>query len=132
MAFILIVEDDDSVRAFTARALASDGHAVETASDGEGGLERIRVHGHALDLVLSDIRMPVMDGIEMARAARRDYPRLPVMLMTGYADQRERAAELDGLILGVIDKPFSLAELRSRVSAVLRPPADAGVSRLAG
>ncbi len=120
MAAILIVEDDDSVRTFTARALAADGHAVETACDGEEGLERIRERAHALDLVLSDIRMPIMDGIEMARATRRDYPDLTILLMTGYADQRERAAELDGSAVGVIDKPFSLADLRSRVSTVLR------------
>ena len=112
--------------------MRAEGHAVETACDGEEGLERIRAHAHRLDLVLSDIRMPVMDGIEMARAARVEFPGLPVLLMTGYAEQRERAAELDGVIVGVIDKPFTLAELRSRVGATLRAAAPAPLSRLAG
>jgi CheY-like chemotaxis protein len=120
MGRILIVEDDESVRAFSARALAADGHAVDTAADGEEGLERIRDAGGTYDLVLSDIRMPVMDGIEMARSAASAFPHQRILLMTGYAEQRERAAELEGIVVGVVSKPFTLAEIRSRVAQALR------------
>ncbi|EKF40416.1 response regulator [Nitratireductor indicus] len=119
MAKLLIVEDDDSVRTFTARALASDGHTVETAGDGLEGLEKINAVAGAYDLVLSDIRMPAMDGIEMARAAATSFPNLRLLLMTGFADQRERAAELEGTVSGVVNKPFTLSELRQRVGQAL-------------
>ncbi|MEX0954150.1 MAG: response regulator [Rhizobiaceae bacterium] len=119
MARVLIVEDDESVRIFTARALQADGHATETAGDGDEGLEMIRAESGGFDLVLSDIRMPVMDGIEMAETAARSFPQLRILLMTGYAEQRERAAELGGTVLGVVRKPFSLAEIRSEVARAL-------------
>ena len=59
--------------------------------------------------------MPVMDGIALALAASRDYPGLTILLMTGYADQRERAHGLNALIHDVITKPFSLADIRGAV-----------------
>jgi two-component system, cell cycle response regulator CpdR len=71
------------------------------------------------DLVVSDIRMPGMDGIEMAKLAAARFPRLRILLVTGYADQRERAAEVGGTILGVLQKPFTLAEIRERVARLL-------------
>lgn len=119
MARILIVEDDDSVRTFTARAIAASGHDVETAEDGDLGLTSIREAGGGYDLVLSDIRMPAMDGIEMARRAAVEFPGLRILLMTGYAEQRERAADLADIILDVVPKPFSLAEIRSKVQLAL-------------
>jgi CheY-like chemotaxis protein len=120
VARLLIVEDDESVRAFTARALAAAGHAVETAEDGDEGLARIVAAAGGFDLVLSDIRMPVMDGIEMARRAAAAHPGLRILLMTGYAEQRERAAELEGIVVGVVNKPFTLAEIRDQVARALR------------
>jgi CheY-like chemotaxis protein len=119
MALILVVEDDDSVRTFTARALATAGHAVETAEDGEAGLERIGRAGGRYDLVLTDIRMPVMDGIEMALKAARAHPGLKILLMTGYAEQRERASELSAIVVDVVQKPFTLAQIRSEVERAL-------------
>lgn len=119
MAKILVVEDDDSVRVLAARALERLGHTVELACDGASGLTRIVDTSASYDLVLSDIRMPEMDGIQMAMEAVASYPRLKVMLFTGYADQRERASELDGVIVDVMQKPFALAELRDRVERAL-------------
>ena len=118
-ARILIVEDDDSVRIFTARALQVDGHSTDMASDGAEGLDMIKADEGRYDLVLSDIRMPVMDGIEMAETAAKAFPDLRILLMTGYAEQRERAAELGGSVLGVVRKPFSLAEIRTEVAKAL-------------
>ena len=71
------------------------------------------------DLLLTDIRMPIMDGIALALAAVRDFPDLTVMLMTGYADQRERAHGLDAIIHDVIAKPFPVATLRATVNEAL-------------
>ncbi|MEI9404385.1 response regulator [Mesorhizobium argentiipisi] len=119
MAKLLIVEDDESVRTLAARALERDGHNVTIATDGAQGLDMIRQARGGFDLVVSDIRMPEMDGIEMATAAGREFPTMRIMLMTGYADQRERAEELNGIILDVVQKPFTLAEIRGRVGKAL-------------
>jgi two-component system cell cycle response regulator CpdR len=119
MAKILVVEDDDSVRALAARALERLGHTIDLANDGSAGLSRIIERDADYDLVLSDIRMPEMDGIEMARSAAARYPRLKIMFFTGYADQRERAEQLNGTVVDVMQKPFALAELRDRVERAL-------------
>ncbi|MCP1199980.1 response regulator [Notoacmeibacter sp. MSK16QG-6] len=119
MARILIVEDDDAVRHFTARALTRDGHIVETAEDGDLGLEIIEERQGQFDLVLSDIRMPAMDGIAMAMAVAERFPHLPILLMTGYAEQREQASEVKNVVIDVLSKPFELADLRSFVSQAL-------------
>jgi len=115
MSKILIVEDDEPVRNLAARALERDGHDVETAEDGESGLDRIRACSGGYDLVISDIRMPAMDGIEMAKAAAALFPGLRIMLVTGYADMREQAEELRSIILEVLPKPFTLDQFRSKV-----------------
>lgn len=119
MANILIVEDDESVRTFTARALSADGHAVDTAEDGDIGLAKITEAGGSHDLVLSDIRMPAMDGIAMASAASKAFPGLKILLMTGYAEQRERASDLSQVIIDVVPKPFTLSEIRTAVAGAL-------------
>lgn len=119
MAKLLIVEDDESVRTLAARALERAGHSIDIAADGAQGLAMISAAGGGYDLVVSDIRMPAMDGIEMAIAAARLFPAMKILLMTGYADQRERAEELNGIIIDVVQKPFTLAEIRSRVEQAL-------------
>ena len=119
MAKILIVEDDASVRTFTARAIAATGHAVDTAEDGDLGLAAIQEAQGGYDLVLSDIRMPAMDGIEMAKRAAGAFPGLKILLMTGYAEQRERAADLENIVIDVVAKPFSLNEIRVKVEKAI-------------
>ena len=115
MARILIAEDEEGIRSLVARALSMDGHAVMTANDGAEALELLsREHG-AFELLLTDIRMPIMDGIALALAAARDHPHVAILLMTGFADQRERASGLDALIHDVIAKPFTLASIRAAV-----------------
>jgi len=119
MARILIAEDEESVRNLVRRALETDGHAVTQAADGAEALGILnKTHG-AFDLLLTDIKMPVMDGIALALAAARDHPSLTIMLMTGYADQRERASGLEGLVQGIIAKPFTVADIRFAVAAAL-------------
>ncbi|MEM9732094.1 MAG: response regulator [Pseudomonadota bacterium] len=119
MARILLTEDDDAVQAFVARALQMDGHTVITADDGEDGYDRIIEHDGEFDLLLSDIKMPFMDGIELAQTVAKHFPHMPILLMTGYADQRERADGVNAVVVDVINKPFSLAEIRSAVKRAL-------------
>jgi two-component system, cell cycle response regulator CpdR len=119
MARILIAEDEEALCALCARALATDGHDVKTAADGSEALDVLTREQGRFDLMLTDVRMPIMDGIALALAAARDLPNLTILLMTGYADQRERAHGLDALIYDVITKPFTLATLRAAVNEAL-------------
>jgi two-component system, cell cycle response regulator CpdR len=113
---ILLTEDDDSVRAFVSRALELDGHRVETACDGLEAMERLEASDGGFDLLVSDVKMPLMDGIALAHKAAGQWPGLPILLMTGYADQRERAEDLSKVIRDVLTKPFTLQEIRAAVS----------------
>lgn len=119
MARILVAEDDDNVRAFVVRALQMSGHEVTEASDGGLALELAQEHDGQFDLLVSDIKMPVMDGISLALSVGAQYPEMTILLMTGFADQRERAHGLDALIYDVLGKPFSLAQLVEKVSDAL-------------
>ena len=119
MPRILIAEDDEAVRALAARALLENGHDVVTAADGGAALETLARENGRFDLLLTDIQMPVMDGIALALAAARDHPDMTILLMTGYADQRERAHGLDALIHDVITKPLSVAGIRAAVDEAL-------------
>jgi two-component system cell cycle response regulator CpdR len=119
MGRIVIAEDEEALRGAVARALALDGHDVTTAADGAEALDLIVRHEGRFDLLLADVRMPVMDGIALALAAARDFPAMTILLMTGYADQRERAHGLDALIDEVISKPFTLAQIRAAVNEAL-------------
>jgi CheY-like chemotaxis protein len=119
MARILLAEDEEALRRLVARALLLDGHEVITANDGAEALDVLTRSENTFELLLTDIRMPVMDGIALALAAARDHPGLAILLMTGYADQRERASGLEALIRDVIPKPFTLATIRGAVSKAL-------------
>ena len=119
MARILLAEDEEPLRLLLARAFAEDRHDVVAAADGGEALDALNEAQGAFDLLLTDIRMPVMDGIALALAAARDYPKLTILLMTGYADQRERASGLDTLIHDVVTKPFSLAQIKGAVADAL-------------
>lgn len=113
---ILLTEDDDSVRSFVSRALELDGHRVETACDGVEALERLTESDGGYDLLVSDVKMPLMDGIALAHQAANQWPGLPILLMTGFADQRERAEDLSQVIRDVVTKPFTLQQIREAVS----------------
>ncbi len=117
MARILITEDEESLRRFVARALRLDGHETHEAGDGAEGLEKL-AEG-PFDLLLSDIRMPVMDGIELAHATSARFPGVKILLMTGYAEQRERADDLASKIIDVVPKPFALPDIRKAVAMAL-------------
>ena len=120
MAKILVAEDDDAVRAMVIRALNEDGHDLIAANDGAAALDALKRDGR-FDLLLSDVKMPVMDGVALALAAGRDHPDLTIMLMTGYADQREHAHGLDALVHDIINKPFSVDQIKGAVREALVP-----------
>jgi CheY-like chemotaxis protein len=119
MSRVLIVDDEDSMRLLVARAIAMDGHDIMTASDGAEALEILGSTDSAFDLLLTDIQMPIMDGIALALAAARDFPDLTILLMTGFAEQRERASGLNAIAYDVITKPFSVADIRTAVADAL-------------
>ena len=133
MARILIAEDDDNVRAFVARALSHAGHEVVEAEDGGLASEVMLEQEGRFDLLLSDIKMPVMDGIALALNVASSWPDVTILLMTGFADQRERAHGLESLIYDVIPKPFSLQVLMDKVADALagRPPEIISLARQA-
>ncbi|WP_347264317.1 response regulator [Nitrobacter sp.] len=128
MARVLIADDEDSMRSLVARAIAMDGHEIVTAADGAEALDILSADAHAFDLLLTDIKMPIMDGIALALAAARDFPRLIILLMTGFADQRERASGLNAIVHDVVTKPFSVADIRAAVAGALTPQTGGAIS----
>ncbi|WP_315812445.1 response regulator [Bradyrhizobium sp. SZCCHNR2028] len=119
MSRVLIADDEDSMRTLVARAIAMDGHEIVTAQDGAEALDILTREAGAFDLLLTDIQMPIMDGIALALSAARDFPDLTILLMTGFAHQRERASNLSAIAHDVITKPFSVADIRTAVADAL-------------
>ncbi len=115
---VLVVDDDVNITAFLKRALAYEGYQVVTAADGHAGLAAAR--DHPPDLVILDIMLPGLDGLEILHRLRDAGLRMPVILVTARSEEADRVG---GLRLGADDyvvKPFSPAELIARVAAVLR------------
>ncbi|MGO4715788.1 response regulator [Bradyrhizobium sp. 2TAF24] len=119
MPRVLIADDEDSMRTLVARAVAMDGHDTVTAEDGAEALEILSRENGGFDLLLSDIKMPIMDGIALALTVARDFPDLTILLMTGFADQRERASGLEAIVHDVVTKPFSVTDIRAAVARAL-------------
>ncbi len=119
MAHILLADDDASTRDLVKRALEADGHAVELTQDGNEALDKLNAAPDAVDVLVSDVHMPGLDGIELARRAIDAAPRLKLLLMSGFAEELERAKALASPRLSVIIKPFTLEQIRSAVRALL-------------
>ena len=118
MARILVAEDEQAVSAFVVRALSTRGHVVTAVPDGLAALEALE--RDAYDLLLTDIVMPGMDGIALALKVSRDRPDMKILLMSGYAAERQRAHNLDALIHKVIAKPFTLVDICRAVDEALK------------
>ncbi len=116
---ILLVEDEDMVRAVAERALSRQGYTVVTASDGDEGLELFLADEKKFDIVVTDVVMPSMDGPAMAREIRKRRPRLPILFMSGYAEEQLRS-EIDIDNMHFIAKPFSVKQIGEKVGGVLR------------
>ncbi|MGY8972667.1 MAG: response regulator [Sphingomonadales bacterium] len=115
---LLLVEDEDMVRAVAERALARAGYTVTTAADGEEGLGAIANGTTEFDLIVSDVVMPTMDGPAMARAIRKVKPKIPILFMSGYAEEQLRN-EIDIEDMHFIPKPFSVQQINAKVAEVL-------------
>lgn len=103
---VLVVEDDRGVRVAASRLLSSAGYAVLDAEDGREALDLLRHLAPAVDLVLTDIRMPRMTGMELARAIAELWPDLPVLFMTGFSEDLLGWLPEDARRNRVLTKPF--------------------------
>ena len=112
------------------RALRLEGYDVELAADGAEALERLESDGAGVDLVVLDVLMPNVDGLEVCRRIRRGGSRLPVLMLTARDEVADRVAGLDAGADDYVVKPFALAELLARVRALLRRSADEAVDVL--
>jgi two-component system response regulator MprA len=115
---ILVVDDELAVRESLRRALALEGHEVELAADGREALARIA--RSAPDLVVLDVLMPELDGLEVSRRLRAAGDRTPILMLTARAEVEDRVAGLDAGADDYLGKPFALDELLARVRALLR------------
>jgi two-component system cell cycle response regulator CpdR len=117
MARILLAEDDENLRFFLARALRRAGHEVSDYGDGESALGYM--NEHAVDLLLADVVMPGLDGIELARRANDMWPHLRVIFITGFAAVALREAKAMSNEATVLEKPFHLRQLVNEIDRFL-------------
>ncbi len=118
---ILLVEDEDAVRVFSARALRNKGYQVLEATSGESALAKLKTDGQRVDLLITDVVMPEMDGPTLMREVRRFRPELKVILISGYTEDRFRDHIEGARDVYFLPKPFSLKQLAGKVKDVLHP-----------
>ncbi|MDN5859829.1 MAG: response regulator transcription factor [Pseudonocardia sp.] len=118
MTTVLLAEDDAAIAEPLSRALQREGYAVDVAADGIAALERVREG--AVDLLVLDLGLPGMDGLEVCRRVRLHLPDLPVLMLTARTDEVDFVVGLDAGADDYVGKPFRLAELLARVRALLR------------
>lgn len=118
---VLVVDDETTVRRFAVRVLQREGYLVIEASDGAEALDLVRVEGTSVEVVVSDIVMPRLNGVELTQALSVSHPNLPVILMSGYA-----AAALSELGIAapcsILTKPFPADRLVAEVQRCIRRP----------
>ncbi|WP_100085450.1 ATP-binding protein, partial [Nitrospirillum viridazoti] len=120
MGTVLLVEDEDAVRVFGARALRNKGYTVLEARSGEEALDLLQgERGGDVDLIVTDVVMPQMDGPTMIEQVRRFRPDVKVIFISGYAEDRFRHSLKDGAVVDFLPKPFSLKQLAAKVKEVM-------------
>ena len=117
-ARILVVEDDDELRGLVAGRLRDEGYVVDTAATGPEALERVEAHVPAL--VVLDVMLPGLDGLEVCRRLRADHPLLYILMLTARTSEMDRVVGLEVGADDYVTKPFSLQELVARVRSALR------------
>jgi CheY-like chemotaxis protein len=115
---VLVAEDNDAVREFVVRSLQSAGFKVTAVADGQLALDALTKENFRV--LVADIVMPHLDGIALALKAVRLYPDLRIVMISGYAQERMRAHNLDSLVHRIIAKPFSLEEICEAVKDALK------------
>ncbi len=118
MTTVLLAEDDAAIAEPLSRALTREGYAVAVATDGLAALDRVQAGD--VDLLVLDLGLPGMDGLEVCRRVRLDHPDLPVLMLTARTDEVDFVVGLDAGADDYVGKPFRLAELLARVRALLR------------
>jgi CheY-like chemotaxis protein len=116
---MLVIDDEPLVRRTVSGLLEAAGHTVIEADSGAAGLARL--DGAAVDCVLTDLGMPGMNGWEVARAIKARAPQIPVILLTGWADQPE-VDNMPGLVERILHKPVRFEELLQAISEIVHRP----------
>ena len=117
---ILVAEDNPAVREFIERAIKTLDVKVVSVADGQQALDALNQDSY--NVLVTDIVMPNVDGIALALKAVRQYPNLKIVMISGYAQERMRAHNLDALVHRIIAKPFSLEEICEAVEDVMKMP----------
>jgi len=115
---ILVVDDEDSIREIIKEFLETLGYNVVEAADGEEAI--LECSKHKFDMVITDIRMPKMNGLKLLKNLKTYMPDLPVILMTGYQPSKAQEESLSAKADGYLLKPFSLNSLRQAIVKVFR------------
>lgn len=119
MGRVLVADDDPIVAEFIRRVAAGRGHRVTLAADGAEAARALDLAPY--DLVLADIRMPVLDGISLALQASLEHPNIKIVLITGFAAERDRARGLEKIVAEVVAKPLTPDELGAVIDRHLPP-----------
>ena len=115
---ILVIDDEPSVRETLAEMLVAVDHRVELAESGHEAMEKLSAGG--FDLVFTDLAMPEMDGWETARAIRKQWPDIRIVMVTGYGPTTPPPVGEEGLVDGIIGKPFDFTQVGSTLTALAR------------
>ena len=118
---VLVIDDDDDLRVLIVRVVEQASYAVDSASDGQAGLDRLAERTY--DVIVCDLRMPRMDGVAFYREVERRVPAVArrVVLMTGHLKAEEYMDFLRGVRVPVLNKPFTLDEFRSTLARMVGP-----------
>ena len=119
MARILLVDDDPTTLDLVGRALAADNHEVVRCLDGQDAIQQLQTGTAGIDLLLTDVEMPGLDGIELARQAASAAPGMRILLMSGFAGGTDQVGSLAFPVAGFISKPLSLDQIRAAVRSAL-------------
>ncbi|MGE0406310.1 MAG: response regulator [Candidatus Korobacteraceae bacterium] len=119
---VLVVEDDDSVRAVTCEILRTEGYRVLQATDASEGLALIRREGGRVNLTITDVVLPEVNGVEFAKQVRKLYPAIPILLVSGYLEDVLSQYPGDTYGLSTMEKPFTVGQLRTFVRECLDRP----------
>lgn len=116
MAHILLADDDAGLRELLTRALSSDGHTVSVATDGSEALDIVTKSGATLDILISDVDMPELDGLQLAHKALAQFPKLQIVMMSGLPDQLEKATKLGTGNVVIMAKPVTIEKMRQTIN----------------
>jgi excisionase family DNA binding protein len=120
---ILVVDDEQAVRDLVAKTLAMADYDVETVADGPTAIERLRTNDY--DLLITDLKMPGMDGLSVIREARRQSAELPIIIITGFSTEASAIEAINLGVSGYLTKPFRLPRVLAATARALGEPAPA-------